>query len=114
MVSAAESPVHANFKQKIVDSAETDTVFINRFGRPGLRALRTNFSEALEREDAVDLSVLGKVRDLYFGGDLEASIALSGQVTGRIESVAPVREILHGCVRELRETLGGLARHAKE
>lgn len=114
MVSAAESPVHANFKQKIVDSAETDTVFINRFGRPGLRALRTNFSEALEREDAVDLGVLGKVRDLYFGGDLEASIALSGQVTGRIESVAPVREILHGCVRELRETLGGLARHAKE
>lgn len=114
MVSAAESPVHANFKQKIVDSAETDTVFINRFGRPGLRALRTNFSEALEREDSVDLGVLGKVLDLYFGGDLEASIALSGQVTGRIESVAPVREILHDCVRELRETLGGLARHAKE
>lgn len=113
MVSAAESPVHMNFKQKIVDSAETDTVFINRFGRPGLRALRTQFSEGLEREDAVDLGVLGKVLDLYFGGDLEASIALSGQVTGRIESVAPVREILHESVRELREILGGLARHAE-
>jgi len=113
MVSAAESPVHHNFKQKIVDSAETDTVFINRFGRPGLRALRTNFSEGLERQDAVDLGVLGKVLDLYFGGDLEASIALSGQVTGRIESVAPVRDILHACVRELREILGGLAHHAE-
>ncbi|MEE2664085.1 MAG: nitronate monooxygenase [Myxococcota bacterium] len=113
MVSAAESPVHHNFKQKIIDSGETDTVFINRFGRPGLRALRTSFSEDLERQDSVQLDVLGKVLDLYFGGDMEASIALSGQVTGRIESVVPVREILHDCVRELREILGSLARHAK-
>jgi len=30
MVSALESPVHENFKQAIVDAAETDTVFLNR------------------------------------------------------------------------------------
>src|SRR3990170_4594426 len=41
MVSAAESPVHHNWKQAIVNAAETDTVFLNRFSRPGLRALRT-------------------------------------------------------------------------
>ena len=114
MVSAAESPVHQNFKQTIVDAAETDTVFINRFGRPGLRALRTNFSEGLERKDSIELNVLGTVLDLYFGGDMEASIALSGQVSGRIESVAPVRDILHDCVRELRAILGALAQHARE
>lgn len=113
MVSAAESPVHANFKAAITDGAETDTVFINRFGRPGLRAIRTEFSENLERQDAVQLDVLGKVLDVYFKGDMEASIALSGQVIGRIEAVEPVREILHRCVNELRETLGALAVHAK-
>jgi enoyl-[acyl-carrier protein] reductase II len=111
MVSAAESPVHDNFKNYIVDAAETDTVFINRFHRPGLRALRTNFSEKLERQDRVELSVLGKVLELYFGGDMEASIALSGQVAGRIESVAPVAEILHGSVEEFRKTLTQLAQH---
>lgn len=114
MVSAEESPVHANFKAAITDGAETDTVFINRFGRPGLRAIRTAFSENLERQDAVQLDVLGKVLDVYFGGDMEASIALSGQVIGRIESVEPVREILHGCVRELRATLGALSVHATD
>src|ERR671923_221229 len=41
MVSAAESPVHDNWKRAIVAAAETDTVFLNRFSRPGLRALRT-------------------------------------------------------------------------
>src|SRR5262252_7430167 len=43
MVSAAESPVHANWKQAIVAAKETDTVFLNRFSRPGLRCLRTAF-----------------------------------------------------------------------
>ena len=109
MVSSAESPVHENFKGAIVAAEETDTVFINRFHRPGLRALRTSFSEQLEREEKVDLSVLGRVLDLYFGGDMEASIALTGQVAGRIDAVKPVREILRETVDEFRKVSASLA-----
>jgi enoyl-[acyl-carrier protein] reductase II len=112
MVSAAESPVHANFKQAIVDAAETDTVFLNRHHRPGLRALRTARSEELEKEDQVSLAELGTILDLYFGGDMEASIALSGQVVGRIDAVRPVAEILHETVREFETIAGTLAAFA--
>jgi len=108
MVSAAESPVHAGFKQAICDATETDTVFLNRHHRPGLRALRTKRSERLEREEKVELSELGRVLELYFGGDMEASIALSGQVAGRIETVRPVAEILHETLREFCEVAGRL------
>jgi enoyl-[acyl-carrier protein] reductase II len=111
MVSAAESPVHANFKQAICDAAETDTVFLNRHHRPGLRALRTQRSERLERDEKVELSELGRVLELYFGGDMESSIALSGQVAGRIEGVRPVAEILSETLREFRavaERMGAL------
>lgn len=111
MVSAAESPVHANWKQAIVDAAETDTVFLNRFGRPGLRALRTELTTRLEHDDQVDLSVMGRILDLYFGGDLEASIALTGQVAGRIEEVRPVADIVHDTVREFRAVIGVLDRY---
>src|SRR5213592_2354308 len=48
MVSSAESPVHANWKQAVVDAAETDTVMLNRHTSPALRALRTERSESLE------------------------------------------------------------------
>jgi enoyl-[acyl-carrier protein] reductase II len=109
MVSAAESPVHEHFKQAICAAQETDTVFLNRFHRPGLRALRTGFSERLEREEKVELSVLGRVLDLYFGGDMEASIALSGQVAGRIEEVLPVAEIFRRTVAEFREASARMA-----
>jgi len=111
MVSATESPVHANWKQAIVDAAETDTVFLNRFGRPGLRALRTGLTTELERQDQVDLSVMGRALDLYFGGDMEASIALTGQVAGRIESIQPVADIIADTVREFRERVGILQRY---
>ncbi|HSL60103.1 MAG TPA: nitronate monooxygenase, partial [Acidimicrobiales bacterium] len=94
MVSAAESPVHDNWKQAIVAAAETDTVFLNRFASPGLRALRTERTTRLEREEAVSMAEFGTATDLYFGGDMEASIALGGQVMGRIDEVKPVAEIL--------------------
>lgn len=104
MVSAAESPVHDNFKQAIVSASETDTVFLNRHHRPGLRALRTNRTERLEREEQVSLGELGRILELYFGGDMEASIALSGQVVGRIHAVQPVADIIRQTVRDFRST----------
>ncbi|MBM3718379.1 MAG: nitronate monooxygenase [Actinobacteria bacterium] len=103
MVSAAESPVHEKWKQAIVDAAETDTVFLNRFGRPGLRALRTERTSRLEREEQVGMDQFGRVQEVYFGGDLEAGIALTGQVAGRIRSVKPVSEIIWETVREFRD-----------
>lgn len=110
MVAAAESPVHDNFKQAIVGATETDTVFLNRFGRPGLRALRTQRSTRLERDERVPLTELGTVQNLYFGGDMEASIALSGQVAGRIERIEPVAEIFQRMLAEFREAAASLTR----
>jgi len=109
MVSAAESPVHANWKERIVNGAETDTVFLNRLSRPGLRALRTERTTRLEKEENVSLSEMSRVHDLYFGGDMESSIALTGQVMGRIEAVRPVADIIADTVRVYRETIERLA-----
>ena len=39
MLSSAESPVHQNWKQAVVEAKETDTVFLNQQSRPALRAL---------------------------------------------------------------------------
>jgi len=66
MVSAAESPVHDNWKQAIVGAAETDTVFLNRFSKPGLRALRTERTTRLEHQDHVEMSEMSSALDLYF------------------------------------------------
>ena len=78
MVSAAESPVHDNWKNAIVDAKETGTVFLNKFHSPALRALRTERTSRLERDPETNaMSEFGSALDLYFGGDMEAAIPLS-------------------------------------
>jgi enoyl-[acyl-carrier protein] reductase II len=116
MVSAAESPVHNNWKNAIVEAEDTSTVFLNQFSRPALRALRTEKTTRLERERGPDFQgppitvEFGRSKDLYFGGDMESSIALTGQVAARINSVKPVRQIIDETVAEFYETVGGLGR----
>jgi enoyl-[acyl-carrier protein] reductase II len=108
MVSSLESPVHDNWKRAILAAAETDTVFLNRRFGPALRALRTEKSEALEDADHNVMGEFGRAQELYFGGDMNASIALSGQVAGRIESIRPVAEIVRETAKEFFEIVGAL------
>jgi len=110
MVTAAESPIHPNWKQAVVDAAETDTVFLNQHSSPALRALRTPYSEALEFDHEHNaMASFGNVRDVYFGGDLGAGIALGGQVAGRIDAVRPVADIVTSCAEECEATLARLS-----
>ena len=105
MVSAAEAPIHDNWKQLIVDAAETDTVLLNQDRPPAMRAMRTAKSEAMMRGEAIAAIDRDAILDLYFGGNLDASFALGGQVAGRIRSVEPVAEIIASTIRECEEHL---------
>lgn len=111
MVSAAESPVHDNWKQAILNAQETDTVFLNRHGPgPALRALRTERTSHLERTPSDNImGEMQNILDLYFGGDMEAAIALSGQVAGRINAVKPVKTIIDETIAEFHTVVKNMA-----
>ncbi len=109
MVSAAESPVHTNWKDAIVAAAETDTVFLNSQHSPALRALRTTKTEALVTAEHNVFSDFGDAQALYFGGDMEAAIALTGEVAGRIDSVRSVADIISDTVAEFAQAVARLA-----
>jgi enoyl-[acyl-carrier protein] reductase II len=112
MVSAAESPIHENWKNAIVSSPETGTVFLKSAVGPSLRALRTERTERLAgNPDANAMAELaGGVKEVYFGGNLEAGVALTGEIAGRIESIAPVSAIIEQTAREFFETVQRMAK----
>jgi enoyl-[acyl-carrier protein] reductase II len=112
MVSAAESPVHDNWKQLICNSSEGDTLLLNRNSPPAFRVLRTEFSTSAEQEDRAVIPSLQAVHDLYFGGNMEASFAFSGQVAGRINAIKPVADILRETVDECERALRDAAKLA--
>ncbi|GAB5458053.1 MAG: nitronate monooxygenase [Henriciella sp.] len=110
ILSSAESPVHQNWKDAIVEADATDTVFLNRYGPgPALRALRTERTTRIERDGVENIfGEFAGTKDVYFGGDLEAGIALIGQVAGRIKGVRPVADILNETMAQFDETLARL------
>ncbi len=112
ILSSAESPVHANWKDAIVSADSTDTVFLNRQGPgPALRALRTERTSRLEKEGSPNIfGEFAGTQAVYFGGDLEAGIALTGQVAGRITEVKPIAQIFEETLEEYHRVVSKLPR----
>jgi enoyl-[acyl-carrier protein] reductase II len=55
------------------------------------------------------MSEFARAMELYFGGDMNASVALTGQVAGRIDSVRPVAEIIAEVAEEFFQVIDRLA-----
>ncbi|MDG1960077.1 MAG: nitronate monooxygenase [Candidatus Binatia bacterium] len=111
MLSCSDSPVHENWKQAVLGAKETDTVFLNQESRPALRALRTERTAALAPMGSINvMEHMASLQDLYFGGDMEAAIPLSGQVCGRIDAILSAEEVVQGTMEEFHRTMKNLAR----
>ena len=111
-VSAAESPVHANYKDAIIAAKETGTYVLNKRSTPCIRALKTERTKAVHEAGLMPADTFARILDLYFGGDMEASVGLAGQTAGLIDEVKPVRQIIEETIDEffvIASRLGGLA-----
>ena len=93
MLASRESLVHANFKNAIVEANDAGTVLLDVPGNPTMRVLRTGLAARVAEHDP-DAKLLGKITELYFDGDMEASVANTGQVSSRIADLLPVAEIV--------------------
>ena len=103
-VSSLESPVHDNFKNKIINSGIDGTYILNKKSKPVIRALKTDLTKDIDEKGEMDMTALMNIQDLYFGGDMEAAPALSGQSTGLIDEVKPVKQIIDETIEEFNQT----------
>ena len=103
-VSSKESPVHNNFKNKIIDSDEAGTWILNKKSKPCIRALKSEMTSKIHEEGVMEMTALMNIKDLYFGGDMEAAPALSGQSVGLIDSVKSVDTIIKETISEFNTT----------
>ena len=107
-VSSKESPVHVNFKNKIIDSGINGTMVLNKKSKPVIRALKTELTNSIDEKGVMDMSAMMNIKDLYFGGDMEAAPALSGQSSGLINEIKPVKQIIDEIIDEFNSTCNGL------
>ena len=99
-VSSAESPVHNNFKNKIIDSGIDGTLILNKSSKPVIRALKSNLTMDIDQKGEMDMTAMMNIKNLYFDGDMEAAPALSGQSIGLIDEIKPVKQIIEEIIDE--------------
>ena len=113
-VSSAESPVHDNYKSAIVDAPTTGTYVLNKKASPCIRALKTERTHKIYDDGLMPPDTFKNILDLYFGGDMEASVGLAGQTSGLIDEVKPVADIIETMVGEFHVITGQMGRLAAE
>ena len=99
-VASAESPVHAHYKQAIVAADATGTWVLNKKSTPCIRALKTSFTQVIHDAGLMPADTFKGIRQVYFGGEMDAAPALAGESAGLIHAVLPVARIIEQTVAE--------------
>ncbi|MDH4427282.1 MAG: nitronate monooxygenase family protein [Acidovorax sp.] len=110
-VSCAESPVHDNYKNAIVDAPTTGTWMLNTKASPCIRALKSERTRAIHEAGLMPADSFAGIQKVYFGGDMEAAPALAGQSAGLIDAVKTAQQIIDDTVAEffaITQRLGSL------
>jgi enoyl-[acyl-carrier protein] reductase II len=93
MLASREAAVHANFKNAIVAADDAGTILLNLPGNPTMRVLHVGLARRVATE-GTEAPLISGVTQLYFEGDMEASVANTGQVSSRIVEVLPVADVV--------------------
>ena len=112
-VCSAESPVHANYKNAIIEAKETGTLVLNKKATPCIRSLKSQRSQAIYDAGLMAPDALAGIRSLYFDGDMEAAPALAGQTAGLIDSIKTAQQIIDETVAQFFEITGRMATMAQ-
>ena len=102
-VSSKESPVHINFKNKILESNIDGTLMLNKSSKPVIRALKSELTKNIDKKGIMDMSDFMKIQELYFDGNMEAAPALSGQSVGLINEIKTVKQIIEEIINDFNK-----------
>lgn len=101
-VVAKESLVHANYKQRILDSKDIDTVVTGRSTGHPVRSLRNSMTRKyLQLEegsvsiDELETFTAGSLRNAVVDGDVNNGTVMAGQISGLINKELTCKEIIN-------------------
>ena len=106
-VASEESSAHINFKNKVIEAKDGDTLLTLKELAP-VRLLKNKFSnDVLElyksnpsKQDLIDLLRRARAKRGMFEGDLEDGELEIGQITGLINKIQPASKIIKEIISE--------------
>jgi len=113
-MASKECEVHSNIKEWVLNARETDTVMIERSIKNASRVMKSNFSQRILEmegkgatlEELLPMISGDRGKMSYISGDIDSAAITCGQVTGLIQEIPSVREIIEGIIDEAK-LIGG-------
>lgn len=101
LLASEECPIHDNYKNKVIDARDTDTIVTGRAVGMPVRVLKNPMTRIYNKMAAEGATVeelekltLGSLRRAVLEGDLERGSFMAGQVSGLIKNIRPVKKII--------------------
>ncbi len=110
-VASEESSAHFNFKQRVIDAAEGDTVLTLKELAP-VRLIKNSFYQDVldayqngaQKAELAALLGRGRAKKGMFEGDLDQGELEIGQVSAQIKNLMPAKSIIDEILRDFRAT----------
>lgn len=115
MLASEECPIHINYKYKIVESKDTDSIVTGRGTGAPVRVLKNPMAKEyirMTKEGAtleeLEKLTLGSLRRAVVDGDLDTGSFMAGQVAGMISNIRPVKQIIEDLFFEIDDYIQGV------
>lgn len=111
-VTAAESIVHPNYKERIVKAKDIDSEVTGRSTGHPIRVLRNQMSREylkMEKEGAtleeLEMLTLGSLRKAVMDGDVKGGSLMAGQIAGLVKQENTCSEIIEEIMEQAQKLL---------
>ena len=121
LLASEECPIHANYKQAVLDARDSDTIVTGRIGGTPVRILKNRMARAYVAHEKAGASkeeleqfTLGSLRKAVFDGDVNEGSLMAGQVAGMVHEIRPLRAIFEGLMAEYEAAKSALLSGGKQ
>lgn len=100
ILTSEECPIHVNYKTRIIEAKDTDTIVTGRKTGAPVRVLKNimareylKLSEAGASLEELEKLTLGSLKKAVIDGDLDRGSFMAGQISGLIKEIKPLKQI---------------------
>jgi enoyl-[acyl-carrier protein] reductase II len=101
LLATKECPIHDNYKQKVIQAKDTDTVVTGRGTGAPVRVLKNKMAIEYIRMSnegipliELEKLTLGSLRRAVFDGNLDTGSFMAGQISGLVKEIKTVQEVI--------------------
>ena len=118
-VCSKECDVNPNIKEKIIKAKDRDTMVTGRSTGHPCRVIKNKLARELDildrknKPEDFEKKGTGSLRRAMVDGDMKTGSLMAGQISGMIEDILPVKDIINNTISECISTLQILQKNCK-